>query len=90
VTNLRLEAYNGLHLVLLTAGTATRCVAYSSGDLGLAREVLAAGAFFEQSSRISDALIGYVLGDLPPFDRRRLISLDRRQIPRGGRRCTDR
>ena len=32
ITNLRLRAYNGLHLVHLAAGTQTRCIVYSTYD----------------------------------------------------------
>ena len=91
VTNLRLEAYNGLHLVHLAAELPTRCIAYGEDhDLVLAREVQAAGAFYERSKRLLHALTSYVRATLPPHDRRRPTVLDRRQIVRGGRRATDR
>ena len=90
VTNLRLQAYNGLHLVHMSDGR-TRCIVYSDyDDLVLAREVQAAGAFYERSTQLSRALGAYVRAMLPPRDRRNLTALDRRQSPRGGRRCTDR
>jgi hypothetical protein len=90
VTNLRLEAYNGLHLVHMT-DERTRCVVYSDyDDLVLAREVQAAGAFYERSTQLSRTLAAYVRASLPPRDRRNLTALERRQRPRGGRRCTDR
>jgi len=90
VTNLRLQAYNGLHLVHM-ATAQTRCVVYSTyDDVVLAREVQAAGAFYERSNRVSRALAAYVHATLPPRDRRNVTALDRRQIPRGGRRSTDR
>ena len=89
VTNLRLQAYNGLHLVHM-ATPQTRCVVYSTyDDLVLAREVQAAGAFYERSNQVSRALAAYVHAMLPAHDRRNLTSVDRRQTPRGGRRCTD-
>ena len=57
VTNLRLQAYNGLHLVHMATGR-TRCIVYSShDDLMLAREAQAAGAFYERSKRLSRAVI---------------------------------
>ena len=91
VTNLRLQAYNGLHLVHLAAGMPTRCIAFGDeDDLVLAREVQAAGAFYERSKRLLHALTSYVRATLPPQDRRRPTVLDRRQILRGGRRSTDR
>ena len=90
VTNLRLLAYNGLHLVHMADGR-TRCVVYSNyDDLVLAREVQAAGAFYERSTQLSRALAAYARAILPPRDRRNLTALDRRQTSRGGRRCTDR
>ena len=90
VTNLRLQAYNGLHLVYLAAGTRTRCIAYATyDDLVLAREVRAAGAFYERPLRLPLALPSYVNATLPSHDRRDLTGLNRRLIFRGGRRCTD-
>jgi hypothetical protein len=89
ITNLRLQAHNGLHLVHMADGR-TRCVVYSDyDDLVLAREVQAAGAFYERSTQLSRALAAYVRAMLPPHDRRNLTAPDRRQGPRGGRRCTD-
>jgi DNA-binding NtrC family response regulator len=91
VTNLRLQAYNGLHLVHLAAAMPTRCIAYGEDDdLVLAREVQAAGAFYERSKRLLHALTSYVRATLPPQDRRRPTVIDRRQIIRGGRRASDR
>jgi CheY-like chemotaxis protein len=93
VTNLRLQAYNGLHLVHLAhlaAGTHTRCIVYSTyDDLMLAREVQAAGAFFEHPLRLPLVLESYVNATLPDHDRRDLTMLDRRMAFRGGRRCSD-
>ena len=89
ITNLRLQAYNGLHLVHLAAGS-TRCIVYSTyDDLMLAREVQAAGAFFEHSLRLPLVLPSYVNATLPEHDRRDLTTLDRRTAFRGGRRCSD-
>jgi hypothetical protein len=90
VTNLRLQAYNGLHLVHLAAGTRTRCIVYSTyDDLMLAREVQAAGAFFEHPLRLPLVLQSYLNARLPDHDRRDLAMLDRRMAFRGGRRCSD-
>lgn len=90
ITNLRLQAYNGLHLVHLAAGTRTRCIVYSTyDDLMLAREVQAAGAFFEHPLRLPLVLQSYVNATLPEHDRRDLTTLDRRTAFRGGRRCSD-
>jgi CheY-like chemotaxis protein len=90
VTNLQLQAYNGLHLVHLTEGTPTRCIVYGTyDDRFLAQEVLSAGAFYEHSERLPRALASYVHAVLPPHDRRDPSVLDRRQTSRGGRRCSD-
>lgn len=91
VTNLRLEEYNGLHLVVLAGGAPTRCIVYAEhDDLVLAREAQALGAFYERWQRLPLVLPSYVTAALPPCDRRHPSVLDRRQISRGGRRCTDR
>jgi len=90
ITNLRLQAYNGLHLVHLAAGTHTRCIVYSTyDDLMLAREVQALGAFFEHPLRLPLVVESYVNATLPDRDRRDLTMLDRRTAFRGGRRCSD-
>jgi len=90
VTNIRLERFNGLHLVYVAAGTATRCIVYASHhDETLAREVLAAGAFYERADRLPRVLASYVHGMLPGRDRRSLSAFDRRSLRRGGRRSSD-
>lgn len=90
ITNLRLRAYNGLHLVHLAAGTHARCIVYSTcDDLMLAREAQAAGAFFEHPLRLPLRLRSYVNATLPHRDRRDLAMLDRRVAFRGGRRGSD-
>ena len=92
VTNLRLDAYNGLHLVYL-AGAAklpARFLVYDDRkDVELAREAQRAGAFFEPRHRVHLALAAYLRGTLPAQDRRNPAMPDRRAIPRGSRRCTD-
>jgi hypothetical protein len=90
VTNLRLERFNGLHLVYVAAGTATRCIVYTSHhDAVLAREVLAAGAFYERTDRLPQVLASYARATLPSGDRRSLSVFDRRSLARGGRRSSD-
>ncbi len=92
VTNVRLEAYNGLHLVHLLQATehSTRSVVYTTAsDLALARDAQQAGAFFELTDRVPIVLRTYVRATLPPWDRRNAASFDRRQHPRGGRRAWD-
>jgi DNA-binding NtrC family response regulator len=92
VTNVRLEAYNGLHLVHL-AGSArlpVRILVYSDRpDLSLAREAQRLGAFYESRDCVDRALAAYLRGTLPQRDRREPTVRDRRIVFRGGRRCTD-
>ena len=95
ITNLRLGAYNGLHLVMLalSAELPVRCLTYGTQsnptDMALAREGQKAGAFFEPSYRLPHALPAYLRTSLPSHDRRDLASEDRRLTFRGGRRRTD-
>jgi DNA-binding NtrC family response regulator len=93
VTNARLGAYNGLHLVHLTKNSRLpiRSLVYSDDcDLWLAREAQRVGAFYESRSRVDRALPAYLRGaPLPQEDRRSPADPDRRAAPRGGRRCTD-
>lgn len=92
ITNLRLEEYNGLHLVYLArlAGAPTRAVVYDAeADPGLAGTVRRAGAFFELAERVQVVLSAYVDAALPDADRRGGVLADRRGRPRGGRRLWD-
>ena len=92
VANVRLGAYNGLHLVYLgsTGQDAPRAIAYSDDlDPGLAREVQRAGAFYETGACLPVTLAGYLKGALPESDRRTPGTFDRRRRFRGGRRCWD-
>jgi hypothetical protein len=92
VTNLRLDEYNGLHLVYLAGAVKlpARLLVYADPqDLELAREAQRAGAFFESRQRVHLALAAYLRGTLPPHDRRNPGMPDRRAISRGSRRCTD-
>jgi anti-sigma B factor antagonist len=92
VTNVCLEAYNGLHLVHLAAGFGlpTRSVAYTERpDLGLARMVQAAKAFYESRESVLVALPAYVGASLPAIDRRDVASTVRLAPAKGGRRSTD-
>jgi DNA-binding NtrC family response regulator len=62
VTNLCLEAFNGLHLVYLAAslGLSTRCIVYSDHhDPLLAREARSAGAEYESKQRVRHILASY-------------------------------
>jgi hypothetical protein len=92
VTNIRLDAYNGLHLVHLaeTARLPIRLLVYADRrDLVLAREAQRAGAFYESRDRVQSALPAYLRGTLPPQDRRNPAMPTRHSVFRGGRRCTD-
>ena len=92
VTNLRLEAYNGLHLVLLSQATSTgaRCLVHTDRpDFLLVGEALGMGAFFERTERLPYSLVAFITGDLPPADRRNPDQFDRRSNFRGGRRASD-
>jgi hypothetical protein len=92
VTNIRLGAYNGLHLVHL-AGISRppiRFLVYGDQrDLWLAREAQRAGAFYEYRDRVDRALPAYLRSALPPQDRRNPAEPDRRADARGSRRCAD-
>jgi hypothetical protein len=93
VTNVRLGAYNGLHLVYLAAvdGIPTRSIVYSeSRDLGLALEVQRAGAFYETRECLPVTLTSYLRGILPIRDRRAPHVDDRTAGVPGGRRRWDR
>jgi DNA-binding NtrC family response regulator len=92
VTNLRLDAYNGLHLVYLAATTSfvTRSIVYTDPyDAAVAVEVQAAGAFYERPDALPHALEAYVRAALPRRDRRSSARASRRGVPRGGRRAID-
>jgi len=91
-TNLRLGAYNGLHLVYLAQTTAprSRSLVFSSYlDLPLVEEAQAIGAFFEPEHRLQYALPSYLATELPSRDRRSPLGVDRRKAFRGGRRSAD-
>ncbi len=96
VTNIRLGAYNGLHLVYLARSSklSMRCVVHGTyddtTDVALAREVQAAGAFFETSYLLAAALPAMARAALPDADRRDPARTGRRGRFRGGRRSTDR
>src|ERR1041384_1185891 len=92
VTNLRLQAFNGLHLVHLARNRSERvqCVVYDGEcELGLARMARETGAFYERFERLPNTLVSYVLLELPAADRRGPARVDRRHVSRGGRRAAD-
>ena len=91
-TNLRLGAYNGLHLVHLVASleVEARCIVFSDRpDPILVREAQQAGAFYETASAVPFALASYAGAVLPDRDQRSPDRVDRRAIRRGGRRAAD-
>lgn len=92
VTNIRVQAYNGLHLAYLarTTNRPMRILVYGEGDdLLLAREAQQLGGFYESRKSIVSSLAGYVTALLPPLDRRNAAVHDRRTLSRGGRRSAD-
>jgi DNA-binding NtrC family response regulator len=92
VTNIRLRAYNGLHLLHLAAAArlTTRILVYGHAcDAAVAREAQLAGAFYELQRCVHRALPSYIKGGVPAADRRDAERLDRRHLFRGGRRISD-
>jgi DNA-binding NtrC family response regulator len=92
VTNVRLGAYNGLHLVYLgsTRPEMPRAIVFSQErDAGLGREIQRAGAFYELGAQLPVTLAAYLAATLPRYDRRDPAAPDRRTRLGGGRRCRD-
>ena len=92
ISNLRLGAYNGVHLVYLAAAhrVPARFIVYADHhDSGLAREVQDAGAFYETRDCLLVTLTAYLSGTLPVRDRRTPGVFERRTTFRGGRQCWD-
>ena len=91
VANVRLGAFNGIHLVYLAKINKpdTRAMIYGDEDRLLAGEVQSAGAFWVSASLVRFALGAFLHASLPARDRRDFTIIDRRQLFRGGRRTTD-
>ena len=92
VTNLRLNEYNGLHLLFLTQAEeqTTRCIIHTSRpDFSLVVEAQKLGALFEWTERLPYALHQYLQTRWPEADRRTALRIDRRRMFRGGRRAPD-
>jgi hypothetical protein len=90
ITNLRLETYNGLHLIVHSTPPTRAIVYMDPPDLGLLRVAQAAGAFVEAPQRLVAAAVSYVGAGLPPQDRRAVdLSDNRYDMPRS-RRASDR
>jgi len=93
VTNLRLGAYNGIHIayVIGLSESSTRVIVHAGdSDAASARDIQRAGALYERTERLVVALPAYLGAALPTRDRRDPIRFDRRRLPRGGRRAWDR
>ena len=91
VTNVRLGAFNGIHLAYLAKinKPETRAMIYGEDDQLLAGEVQSAGAFWVRTSMVRVALGAFLHASLPVRDRRDVHVVDRRGLFRGGRRTTD-
>ena len=92
VTNLRLNEYNGLHLLFLTQAEerTTHCIIHTSRpDFSLVQEAQKLGAVFEWTERLPYALHQYLQSPWPQADRRTPHRIDRRRLFRGGRRAPD-
>jgi DNA-binding NarL/FixJ family response regulator len=95
VTNVRLGAFNGLHLVYLSQASkrpAPRAIVYNDGpDIGLAREAERAGASYVDS--LPDSLAAYLDGRPtgvepvinPAFASRSEVPVESRHLRRHGR-----
>jgi DNA-binding NtrC family response regulator len=92
ITNLRLGAFNGIHLAYLAKihNAAVRVMVYArEHDRLLAAEAVAAGAFYERLEFVPVSIVNFLHAALPERDRREPASLGRRAVFRGGRRATD-
>jgi hypothetical protein len=91
VANVRLGAFNGIHLAYLAKinNPRTRVMIYGENDRMLAAEVQSAGGFYERAELVRYALGAFLSASLPPGDRRDVSVSDRRLMFRGGRRTTD-
>jgi DNA-binding NarL/FixJ family response regulator len=93
VTNLRLEAHNGLHLAYLAATKShpERSIVYTLiYEPSMVREVQRAGAFYETAGLLPHTIAAYLTHSLPSCDRRNVAVRDRRRTSRGrGRRRSD-
>ena len=92
MANVRLAAFNGIHLAYLAkmGPRPTRVMVYAGDhDRLLAAEVRAAGAFYERQDFVAFALTTFLVAELPEYDRRIAVAGERRTVFRGGRRTTD-
>ena len=92
ITNIRLQAYNGLHLAYLARMThrPINILVYGDdSDLLLAREAQGLGAFYESRTSILNSLAGWRSSVRKTHDRRDAAVRNRRSMFRGGRRSAD-
>jgi DNA-binding NtrC family response regulator len=92
VANVRLAAFNGIHLAYLakTADSNVRALVYANPhDPVLAREAQRVNAFYEHQAFLPYSLKGFLEAGLPTSDRRNASRLNRRTVFRSGRRATD-
>jgi DNA-binding NtrC family response regulator len=91
VANVRLGAFNGIHLAYLAKinNPKTRVMIYGHDDRILAGDAQSAGAFYERRDFVRYGLASFLRAALPARDRRDASVSDRRQLFRGGRRTTD-
>jgi PleD family two-component response regulator len=66
ITNLRLHAYNGLHLVALSGKPARAIVCMDPPDAALTHAALAAGVAVESPQRLAATAVSRIGGDVPP------------------------
>jgi hypothetical protein len=89
-TNVRLAAYNGIHLAWMAAPIGVRTIVYAEEhDALLAREAQEAGAFYTRLTDLRESFRDLIAEALPDRDRRDASVPDRRHIRRGGRRSND-
>jgi PleD family two-component response regulator len=60
ITNLRLQAYNGLHLMALAGASTRAIVSMDPPDVVLARSARAAGAFVETPQRLATTAVSRI------------------------------
>jgi DNA-binding NtrC family response regulator len=92
VANLRLGAFNGIHLahIIRLTNVPARVLLYDRHhDDMLAREAQQAGAFYERGAFLPYSLRRFLAGALPEGDRRDVRVVDRRTSHRSGRRASD-
>lgn len=93
VANLRLGAYNGIHLAYLArmSGAASHVIVHcGANDAAAAADVQRSGAIYELTERLAVALPSYLGGGLPPSDRRDPAQTNQGRPEHARRRAWDR